>query len=591
MTSKAGKINLPKFDGPSALIIMDGCGVREEEAYNCVALAQTPFLDCLSHGICALTRDPRSRNIFEETSYTELIAVGPQVGMPEGAKGSTAVGHEVLSGVDYSHPMHQINSAIHDGVLVNPLIDEAIDYAVANNSAIHLLGLVSNNQEHSHIVHLYAILRRIVQRGGHKIRIHYFSDGRGTPPFSAPRFLEDLNDMFLMISTGEELTKERTVDFKIATIGGRDITMNRSAESWYKTEATFRAIIEGLGPRMDRPEAALKEAYDKGLTDQYVTPTVLGDYQGVENHDVLIHWNFRKDRGEFLMRMLVDPVIDLTERLKDSPDDTYKELKRFERWKNKPDLYYDTLHIVGLVEYYRGMNCPVAFLEPVQDISLGKVLSLYGCHQWRVSGVDKAKALTLLSGNKVGAPLSGEERITIPLPPDLRSYIKEYDQHKGEQGFKLEPYRKYPKIEIEDLTDKVVEIIEAGDSKTLVLVNLCNPDMVGHTGDVSAGIQAMMAVDKALERIVISVRARGGFALITADHGNIEEMITEDGELNTFHTSNKVPFFMVGPPKMKLRQGGTLKDVAPTFLALLLGREIEEVKKGMKGKPLFLNGG
>jgi len=427
-SNKSHKI--PHFDGPSALIIMDGCGIREEESYNCVALAHTPFLDFVQGGD-GRALDPKTRKLVSEASSTELVAVGPPVGMPEGAKGSTAVGHEVLSGVDYVHPMYQINSAIHDGVMINPLIDEAIDYVAAMNSTIHLLGLVSNNQEHSHIVHLYAILRRIVQRGVSKIRIHYFSDGRGTPPFSAPRFLEDLE------MNAEDMIGDKPVDFKIATIGGRDITMNRSADSWFKTENTFRAVIEGQGPRVDKAEDALKAAYDKGLTDQYVTPTVLGDYQGVDNRDLIIHWNFRKDRGEFLMRMLVDPVTDLTESLRNSPDETYRDLERFERWKNRPSLHYDTLHFVGLVEYYRGMNCPVAFREPVQDISLGKVLSVHGCHQYRMSGVDKAKAVLLLSGNKVGDPLKGEERITVPLPEQVRSYIKEYDRHKGEKGFKL----------------------------------------------------------------------------------------------------------------------------------------------------------
>ena len=584
MTPRSRKNDLSAFQGPSALIIMDGCGIRKEESYNCVALAKTPFLDELRISKCSLPDCPLTSLYENETSCTELVAVGPRVGMPEGAKGSTAVGHEVLSGVDYIHPMQQINSAIVKGRMVNPVIDEAIDYATANHSSVHLLGLVSNNQEHSHILHLYAILRRVVERGGNRIVIHYFSDGRGTPPFSAPRFLEDLRDV------AGDIVGERKIEFRIATIGGRDITMNRSADSWYKTEATFRAVIEGQGPRIEWPELALKEAYDKGLTDQYVTPTILGNYHGVDNHDVILHWNFRKDRGEFLMRMLVDPVTDLTERLRGSPDDTYKGLKRFERWKNRPDLQYDTLHIVGLVEYYRGMNCPVAFREPAQDISLGKVLSSHGFNQWRVSGIDKAKALTLLSGNKVGDPLPGETRITVPLPPDVRRYVKEYDQHKGETGFKFEPYQRYPKIEIEELTEEILRIIREGDRKTVLLVNLCNPDMVGHTGDVSAGIQAMMAVDKSLARIVSAVRERGGFALITADHGNIEEMITEDGEPNTFHTANPVPLFIIGPKKMELRNDGTLSDVAPTFLALLFGRVLAEVKKGMKGRLLFKNG-
>jgi 2,3-bisphosphoglycerate-independent phosphoglycerate mutase len=582
--SAKGESNGRGFTGPGALIVMDGCGIREEESYNCVALAKTPFLEELRASKCAVPGCERNGRFTDVTSYTELIAVGPRVGMPEGAKGSTAVGHEVLSGVDYVHPMYQIDSAIKDGVLVNPVIDEAIDYAVDHNSSIHLMGLVSNNKEHSHIQHLYSILRRAVQRGAGDIVIHYFSDGRGTPPFSAPRFLEDLRN------TAAEIIGKKKVGFRVATIGGRDITMNRSAESWYKTEATFRAIIEGEGPRLDEPEAALKEAYDKGLTDQYVTPTVLGDYKGVENHDVLMHWNFRKDRGEFLMRMLVEPVTVLSDRLRDSADDTYSALKRFKRWEHRPDLHFDTLHIVGLVEYYRGMRCPVAFREPVQDISLGKVLANHKINQYRVSGVDKAKALTLLSGNKVGDPLPGEERITIPLPPEVRRYTKEYDQHKGEPGYKFEPYQKYPRIEIEDLTDRIVELIENGDQDTVVLVNLCNPDMVGHTGDVSAGIQCMMSVDKSLEKIVTALRKKNGFALITADHGNIEEMITPDGEPNTFHTANKVPLFIVGPETQPLRDDATLSDVAPTLLSMLFGRELPEVKKGMKGKLIFANG-
>jgi 2,3-bisphosphoglycerate-independent phosphoglycerate mutase len=582
--SARGESSKRRLAGPGALIVMDGCGIRDEESYNCAALAMTPFLDELRANKCTQPECERNGRFSDITSYTELVAVGPRVGMPEGAKGSTAVGHEVLSGVDYVHPMYQIDRAIEDNIMVNPVIDEAIDYAVDHGSAVHLMGLVSNNREHSHIHHLNSILRRIVQRGVGSIMIHYFSDGRGTPPFSAPRFLEDLRN------AAEEIIGDNDVKFMVATIGGRDITMNRSEDTWYKTEATFRAIIEGQGPKLDDPEAALKEAYDKKLTDQYVTPTVLGGYKGVENHDVLIHWNFRKDRGEFLMRMLVEPVTVISERLRTSSDDTYKSLKRFKHWQNRPDLQYDTLHIVGLVEYYRGMRCPVAFREPVQDISLGKVLANHQINQYRVSGVDKAKALTLLSGNKVGDPLPGEQRITIPLPPDVRRYIKEYDQHKGEPGYKFEPYQKFPRIEIEDLTDKVVDIVENGDENTVVLINLCNPDMVGHTGDVSAGIQSMMAVDKSLERIVTALRKKNGFAMITADHGNIEEMITPDGEANTFHTGNKVPLFIVGPESSVPRDNATLSDVAPTLLALLFGEELPEVKKGMKGKLIISNG-
>jgi 2,3-bisphosphoglycerate-independent phosphoglycerate mutase len=565
--------------GPMALIILDGCGLRESRAYNCLALAQTPFLDYLmdnDHHI-----DSSLEDIIGATASTSLVAVGEPVGMPDGAKGSTSVGHEVLSGAAYEHPMYRISKAINDdGVMENVEIDAAIDYAVEHASTLHLLGLVSNNREHSDIVHLYAIMRRAAQRKIKRVCVHFFSDGRGTPPFSAPRFVEDLT------IKAEEIFGDNGIEFLVGTVGGRDITMNRSADTWSKTETAFRAIVEARGPKIENIEEGLREDYDKGLTDQYVSPRVIGDYDGFHNHDSVIHWNFRKDRAEFLMRMLLDPEEDFRRRLMESSDETYSE-NGFQRLKFKSDLDLSTVKTTSLVESYEGIPCPVAFIEPTQDWTMGKFLAHFGINQYRMSGVDKARAVILLSGGKREQPFEGEQRVVLPLPDDVRDYMHNYEEHKGERGFRFEPYAKYPEIELEDLAWALSLKIESESPKTAFLVNFCNPDMVGHTGDVGAGILAMETVDSALKEVVTAVRRQGGLAIITADHGNIEEMMTEDGDPNTFHTGSPVPFVIVGAGNLKLREDGSLRDVAPTVFHLLFGRELDIITQELVGKTLI----
>lgn len=242
-------------NGPFLFVILDGFGVREERTGNAIAQSRTPFFDYLS----GKSSNADFASAFGEVSYTTLTAVGPAVGMPEGAKGSTAVGHEVLSGVDYKHPMYLIEEAIKDGVMLSPVIDDAINYAREHASALHLMGLISDNREQSDIRHLYAIMRRAVNLGQKKIILHFFTDGRGTPPQSASGFLKDLRAETAIITD-----RGRLCNIRIATVGGRDMTLNRNAAYCSKTVATFRAIVQADAPRVESIDKALEAAYALG---------------------------------------------------------------------------------------------------------------------------------------------------------------------------------------------------------------------------------------------------------------------------------------------------------------------------------------
>ncbi|MFP4521880.1 MAG: hypothetical protein ACLFQK_07015 [Fibrobacterota bacterium] len=570
------------FNTPGVLIILDGCGIRKDRRYNCVELAETPFLDFLKGKGKKCLRD----NYKEKAGvpfYTEITAVGPAVGMPEGAKGSTAVGHEVISGVDYKHPMLALEKMVKGRRLINEASDKAIDKAALKKGSLHFVGLVSNNREHSHIKHLYSLIRRAVDKKVKDIKIHFITDGRGTPPHSAPSFAEDLEEFI------GETVKDTECRISIATVVGRDTAMNRAAHSWNKTEETYRAIAEGRGKKEKDLTSALKKDYDRGLNDQYISVRILGDYKGLKENDSVIFWNFRKDRMEFLARMFLMHEDEISSILRDSEDTSYGPDFIFRRETSGVCSDYSKINFCALAEYYSGIGCPVILREPDNKWSLGRVLSDLGLKQFRISGVDKAKAVALLSGGKTDKIFKGEKRITVPLPEDTMKYIINYDREKGGSGYKLQPYENYPQIELPDLTGKFIELIN-DEPAGCFLANFCNPDMVGHTANVSSGILAMEEVDKSLERVALHTVAKGGFCIITADHGNLEELITDDDEPNTFHTANKVPFIILGKGVKELRPEGNLSDVAPTFLDLLLDEEVFTKYSGFfRGKSLLRN--
>ncbi|MGM0568052.1 MAG: hypothetical protein ACQESB_02405, partial [Elusimicrobiota bacterium] len=476
------------------LIILDGWGIGQSSPDNPIYSARTPFFDALD--------------------YKKITATGPRVGMPEDAMGSTAVGHEVMSGVDYLHPMIRVQRDIENGKLKNKIIDKILKKTAKAQKTLHLMGLVSTNREHSDLKHLYAIMRRAVEFRVPKIRIHFFSDGRGTPPFSAVKFADDLLENAAIMGGGK-------IDIKIATLGGRDVTMNRSVDSLEKTIKTYRAIIEGKGEREKDIFRALKLDYDKGITDQYIKLRVLGDYSGVENGDSLIHFNFRKDRAQLLMQFLAES---------ESKIRSITGIKDFKKIKYKKDLDYSGLNIAGLVEYYQNMSCSAAYSDLKQKHSLGSFLQDSGYIQYRISGVDKTHAVVLLSGGSRTEAFENEKRVVVPYPPHLKKYIEEYEDKKGEKGYELDPYEKYPELEIKQLTAKVTEIIKKISGKSFIVLNISNLDMVGHTGNFNASIKAAEAVDKSLEIICSRARKKAVNVFITADHGNLEVSSTEDGD-------------------------------------------------------------
>ncbi|RKY24662.1 MAG: hypothetical protein DRP79_07480 [Planctomycetota bacterium] len=567
-----------KSNGPFLLIILDGYGIRREREGNAVAQSSTPFFDYIS----GATRNKDFLRRYGPVSYTTLTAVGPPVGMPEGARGSTAVGHEVLSGVDYRHPMYLIREGIKNEEMVSPEIDAAVKYAVRYRSTLHLMGLISDNREHSDIRHLYAILRRAATLGQKKMRLHFFSDGRGTPPQSGPRFVRELREKISEITGGD-----KSFDVRIATVAGRDISMNRSALYWNKTVSVFRAIVAADARRLDTIERAFEQAYALGLNDQYVPVGVIGDYQGIENHDSLIHFNFRRDRSEMLMKLFAEPEDEIADMLRNSPDATYRDIKEFRKSAGKDGLDFSTLALTALVEYYKGIPCPVAFRAKAHEWTLGRVLSENGFRQTFMSGVDKAAALPLLNGAERKKLYAEQESIIVPLPPEMEQYIRDYDLHKGRTGFEQNPYEKYPEVELRELTDAVIAQLRTADDKTFIAVNICNPDMVGHTANMRAAIECVERIDVSLREIAEQLLDRRGIMLLTADHGNIEELFT-DGEPNTYHTRAKVPFAVLGLPEERpLRTNGTLKDVAPTILYLLFGKERPDIKERFPGRVLF----
>ncbi|MBM3700545.1 MAG: hypothetical protein FJW68_06520 [Actinobacteria bacterium] len=562
------------------LLILDGFGINVNREYNCVALAQTPTYDYLSNNATRNKLSWYKKNIGK-TYYTQLEAVGPEIGMPKGAKGSTAVGHEVISGADYLHPMLRIEKQIKKGVLRNNVIDNALNNVLKYNSALHLMGLVSPNREHSDIKHLYAILRRCSELGVKKIWIHFFSDGRGTPPFSAVSFAEDL------MEAADKILGKNFEGFKIATVGGRDITMNRAKDCLYKTEKTFRAIAEADAPREKDIFTVLKNSYSRAITDEYTELRVLGNYQGFGNNDSVIYWNFRKDRAEYLMRMLTSSEEEITQLLKSSPDYTYHNLKEFKKIKKNGSLDYISLCFAAFMEYYKGIACPVAFPEPQQLISLGSVLEDFGFKQYRISGVDKEKAVMLLSGSKHSEPFSNEIRYVVHLPEDMKKYREDFGKNAGEYKIRLNPYARFPLLELPELKQRILSLIDSAEDKTFIVANICNPDMVGHTADLGAGIIAVEEVDRALLEIGLKVIEKGGFAAIVADHGNIEKMMTDEWEPSTFHTDAEVPFILLGVHDLEFKDiRGSLKDVAPTILYLLKPDKKEYIKDNFKGKIL-----
>ena len=500
---------------PTTLIIMDGFGLRKETDGNAVAAAATPVLD----------------RLFAENAWTELQASGRWVGLPDGQMGNSEVGHTNIGGGRVVfQDLPRISNAVADGsFFANAAYLHAMETCRAQGTALHLMGLLSDGGVHSHIEHLYALLRMAKRQGLEKVYIHAFLDGRDVSPSSGMGFVEENVRHCAEIGVG-----------KIATVMGRYYAMDRD-KRWDRVEQAYDAMVYGEGSASDPdPVHAVRESYAGGVTDEFVEPVVCDAEGSISDNDSVIFFNFRPDRARELTRALVDP-----------------EFSGFTR-----QLF--PLTFVCTTEYDASMpNVEVAFPRQSVVNGLGEYLSRMGMTQLRIAETEKYAHVTFFFNGGVETVFPGEDRCLIPSP-------------------KVATYDLQPEMSAPAVCEECVKRIESGAYDVIVL-NFANCDMVGHTGVFDAAVKAVETVDTCVGKVVEATRRQGGIAMVTADHGNAEVMKQADGSPMTAHTTNPVPFILVGAGS-ELRQGGCLADIAPTILDVLGLNQPEE----MTGKTLIV---
>lgn len=444
---------------------------------------------------------------------------GMDVGLPDGQMGNSEVGHMNLgAGRVVYQDFTRVTKAIRDGeFFANPAICSAVDKAVTTGKAVHILGLLSDGGVHSHQDHLVAMAELAARRGAEKIYLHAFLDGRDTPPKSAQSSIELLDATFARLGKG-----------RIASLVGRYFAMDRD-NRWDRVEQAYRLIVDGVAEyRATSAVDGLNAAYARGESDEFVKATAIGEAVRVEDGDAVVFMNFRADRARELTRTFVEP-----------------DFKEFQRAR-VPQL----AGFVMLTQYAASIPAPAAFAPEALTNVLGEYLARNGKTQLRIAETEKYAHVTFFFSGGREEPFAGEERILIPSPQ-----VATYD---------LQPQMSAPEV-----TDRIVDAIE-NQRYDVIIVNYANGDMVGHTGVFEAAVKAVECLDQCVGRIVAALDKVGGEALLTADHGNVEQM--EDamtGQAHTAHTCEPVPFIYIGKRHVRLREGGVLADVAPTMLTLL----------------------
>jgi 2,3-bisphosphoglycerate-independent phosphoglycerate mutase len=494
--------------GPLALIIIDGWGYTPTREGNAIALASTPFYNELS----------------EKYPHTLLEASGTRVGLPIGVMGNSEVGHlNMGSGRVIRMDVSRIDHAIETGEFFNnEVLVKAMDGAKTRGRALHLMGLISDGQVHSSQEHLYALLRMAKLRGLQRVYVHCFLDGRDTPPASAYGYVEALQVKCGEIGCG-----------RIASLVGRYYAMDRD-KRWERTERAYKLLVNAEGERAIDPVEAIKRSYERGLTDEFVEPIVVEREMGVpvatiEEGDGVIFFNFRPDRARQITRALTEPG-----------------------FGGFPVPQRPLVDFVCFTQYDKTFNLPVAFGPTEHRNVLAEVFGQSGVRNFRLAETEKYAHVTYFFNGGVEKEYPCERRLLVPSP-------------------KIATYDLQPEMSAFNLTDKVLRAIEEGETDVFI-VNFANPDMVGHTGKLDKTIEACQYVDTCLGWITKAMRRARGRTLITADHGNCEQMIDlKTGHPHTAHTNNPVPFHLIDEASigLKLREGAALEDVAPTILGLL----------------------
>jgi 2,3-bisphosphoglycerate-independent phosphoglycerate mutase len=499
---------LNKKRGPLALVIIDGWGYSPTREANAIALAAKPFYDELT----------------EKYPHTLLTAHGTRVGLPDGVMGNSEVGHLNLGAgrvirMDVSRIDHDIATG---DFFSNEVLAKAMDGARERGKQLHLMGLISDGQVHSSQEHLYALLRMAKQRGVERVFVHCFLDGRDTSPSSAADYVAALQEKISEIGCG-----------RIATVIGRYYAMDRD-KRWERTQRAYDLLVNAVGGRAKDPVAAIRESYHRGVTDEFVEPVVIENDSGtpvatIQDGDAVIFFNFRPDRARQLTRALA--------------------IAGFDEFpiSNRPSVGFVCFSVYDVTFPF-----PVAFRTQRHQNILADVFARFSLENFRLAETEKYAHVTYFFNGGVEKEFPCEHRLLVPSPK-----IATYDLEPAMSAFQI--------------TNNLLRAIEEGRTDVFI-VNFANPDMVGHTGKLDKTIEACQHVDTCLGWITKAMRTGGGTTLITADHGNAEQMIDPNtGQPHTAHTTNPVPFHLIDEESIggKLREGGALEDVAPTMLGIL----------------------
>lgn len=464
----------------------------------------------------AAAKKPNLDKIVSENPMTFIGASGLDVGLPDGQMGNSEVGHtNIGAGRVVYQELTRITKSIQDGdFFTNEALVGAMENCKKNSSALHLMGLMSDGGVHSHNTHLYGIMELAKRSGVDKVYIHCFMDGRDVPPTSGKDYLAELYEKCDEIGVGE-----------IATVMGRYYAMDRD-NRWERVVKAYKAITEGEGVKFDCACKMMEESYANDVTDEFIVPAVSEKAVPVKDNDSIVFFNFRPDRAREITRAFVDPAFSGFER---------EQLK---------GLYY-----VCMTQYDATMpNVHVAFKPESLENTFGEYISDKGLKQLRIAETEKYAHVTFFFNGGVEKQYPGEDRILVKSPA-----VATYDLQ--------------PEMSAYEVTDKLLAAIDS-DKYDAIILNYANCDMVGHTGVFDAAVKAVEAVDTCVGKIVDAVAAKGGVTLITADHGNADKMYEADGSPFTAHTTNPVPFIVVGYP-CELREGGRLCDIAPTMLKIM----------------------
>lgn len=494
------------------LTILDGWGAGGNCGKNALESAKTPTFD----------------EVWSNNPHTKIHASGEYVGLPDGQMGNSEVGHLNLgAGRIVYQELTRINKSIREkDFFNNERFLNAVNHAKEFDSALHLMGLVSDGGVHSSMEHLFALIELAAQNNLKKVYVHAFLDGRDTPPQSAIKYVKQVDEKLAELGLP-----------KVATVSGRYYAMDRD-KRWDRVEKAYNCLTIGEGNNAETAEKAIEESYDKGTNDEFVLPTLTGvNDSRISDNDSVIFFNFRPDRAREITRAIND-----------------KNFDGFERTKTLKNIYY-----VCMTQYDETFGLPIAFPPQKLTSILGDVLDKNGLKQFRTAETEKYAHVTFFFNGGVEKAYDSETRVLVDSP-------------------KVATYDLQPEMSANQVADKVVEAIHS-NKYDFILVNFANPDMVGHTGIFEAAVSAVETIDNCLKRLVDAANKENVVMLITADHGNVECMSDpKTGAPFTAHTTNDVPFIVLNYKKdLKLKEDGMLADVAPTILDILEIEKPEEM--------------